>query len=1810
MPETATQKKRRLEKARNKYHQKRLRETAEDKIERLAKRKKTAENETETQRIARLTKKKDFQARARAAETPDEEASRLALDAVRHALARVTQTPDEEASRLALDAERHALARAVENDDERLNRLATNASRNAESRANETQQEHNKCLRRSRLLYANRLSDGDEFIRAINTFCDRICEICLKQCYPNQVVNYRNVVAKSYLPEELANKDVLIVCHRCNTHLKNGQKKKCPSKAYWNNLDPGIIPDVISALTEPERRLLARIIPFVKVIKFNGRFGQYGFQGNATLFALDIFEVAEKLPEMLPRSSDDAGIVVVTETLENLNRTRDFTISRDRVYQALTWLQTNNPLYSDVKTDHFARLDPEDIIRVVEPIEQQEQHVQSQDIEDDVIQVERRSAYIPLDKNRNISRILTADWHQGNSNIFRSGYAGVQCFAMAIANIVRAEILSPLQWDKNVLNKNMFEGDNIYATIRFLTYFMREKGKDVVLIPDSGYLELRNLDVIKHDFLMYDNAFSLNYDHDWLCQGNLIDRKNDGVVGKTLLNAMRDLFSDRNTGILVGCSKSLGLMHLDDKLYFTDSHSCGPKGAPLKNDNGKACIVECDTIEELHRICRRVLRPVDQQFSIHYINVKIVGNVMQNDKYLRNHATREFAFTQQEQEEVQQHASIRYQPDIDGEVMSEHIHIQTSVMAPIDVAPPDVEDVFVESNNINEIVRKTANNIVNVNHEMKAEEFSWYFLFPYGVNGLKEDREVQISPLDYFQFRILGRDTRFQRNDYLFYALSMFEFHRVQSTISACVQKVRGEEGAVKDLHLYMRNLRGSAAYWRTAHNELIAQIRCLGPPTWFMTLSCNDLNWPDMRRALLIADGRPDVDPSSISIDEAQRLIEFYPVIVSRHFMQRFNAFMKYLKNNHDVLGGRIKDFWWRVEFQNRGSPHIHMVLWIENAPSFDTDEGLKLIDDVVSCHLPSENEDSELHNIVNRNQMHQHRSTCYKNNNISCRFGFPRSASERTRVISTNSNEFIRNCGRICILKRRAEDNMVNNYCSTILTLWDGNMDIQPCGSNESIAHYIAKYIAKSEPTNLNESVAQAIRNIRREESNVSRQLFKACMRIIKDRQLSACECVYRLGHLPFHQSSRKCVFLNTRKPEQRYYTIRYEGNEPVGTNSNIFQRYEKRPRSHPTYDFANMCLLEFAMLFEPYYKKSAADNEESIDAEMEDQSERRRLISLTDNSKMVIRNVPTVVRVPFFMMHTDQENYFYSRLLQYVPYFNESELLEEFDSAREAFIAREAQLKETSRYMESFIERDQQLEDAFIQAHAFQLLDPEENIEAEFEEEIPDQNMTEEQFQAARNGMNPKQMELYNFVTNSIEEQLNGSENRVRLFVTGGAGTGKTYTFNTLKNQVNRCYGRTAAKVGALTGVAARLVGGTTLHNLLKLPVQKDGFITPNMPLLTGNYLKIMRQQWKDIEFIFIDEISMVPYEMLCMIDSRLRQLKKKENIPFGGINVILFGDLMQLPPVKGAQVFEQPGIFLPAPHLWRMFSLVELTQNMRQQGDTTFADLLNALRIGEMSAQHFELLMSKMLTEPTGDFALNKAIRIFPTRKQVDAHNNAVLDYYRGQPGTQISKIRAQDRLVDTRNPETIDMNKIMPADINKTGGMPQELEIFVGARIMLRSNIDLEKGLVNGSMGDIIEVVWPHFRRGQMYQTDIPSVRVDFGRDGIHLIEPRAVQFPAKFNSGTVERRMLPMILCYACTVHKMQGCTVDHAVVYLGESLFQDGQAYVALSRVRSLEGLRITELDSSKLTGRKPCNEKAIREMERMRNYQPPNNP
>ena len=138
--------------------------------------------------------------------------------------------------------------------------------------------------------------------------------------------------------------------------------------------------------------------------------------------------------------------------------------------------------------------------------------------------------------------------------------------------------------------------------------------------------------------------------------------------------------------------------------------------------------------------------------------------------------------------------------------------------------------------------------------------------------------------------------------------------------------------------------------------------------------------------------------------------------------------------------------DKWGRIEFQSRGSPHLHMLIWVENHPSLETPEGLKVVDKVITCRMPPA--DSPLHKLVKDCQIHQHRPTCHKNGNIRCRFRFPRLPNTKTHLVKMGSQEFLRNGGRDCILERASGSEWVNNYNETLLELWKASMDVERFG------------------------------------------------------------------------------------------------------------------------------------------------------------------------------------------------------------------------------------------------------------------------------------------------------------------------------------------------------------------------------------------------------------------------------------------------------------------------------------------------------------------------------------------------------------------------------------------------------------------------------------------------------------------------------------------------------------------------------------------------------------------------------------------
>ena len=456
--------------------------------------------------------------------------------------------------------------------------------------------------------------------------------------------------------------------------------------------------------------------------------------------------------------------------------------------------------------------------------------------------------------------------------------------------------------------------------------------------------------------------------------------------------------------------------------------------------------------------------------------------------------------------------------------------------------------------------------------------------------------------------------------------------------------------------------------------------------------------------------------------------------------------------------------------------------------------------------------------------------------------------------------------------------------------------------------------------------------------------------------------------------------------------------------------------------------------------------------------------------------------------------------------------------------------------------------------------------------------------------------------------------------KTFIMGAAGTGKSWIMKLLCTYLWRLNGQPASnadmpiKILAPTGAAAFNVRGDTIHSALSLPVQETLHGMPELtPLKLGTKMRLFHS-WKPVTTVFIDEISMVGSTMLHYINSRLKHIKdvaQNSSVEFGGLNVIAFGDFHQAAPIKDNYIWEPPqkGKTSTDRKLWTSFLNFELLESKRQEKDPKFFSLLNCLakkKIGEdISLQHMQVLRSRFSKKiaPNGyegiDCNSNEwldAIRLYPTYKKVKSWNQQRLKSMLKQK----NKIKHQWKaIVETLGGEISEqitdetmLNKILSKDDRKNGSLPHLTEMCVGARVMLRHNVDKTDGLVNGATGTILGFEYKNKNRNAFEMPVAIRVRFDNQDVGLNakqqlnfknekldyvLIYPRSVK--VRRNSKKYQITNFPLILSWAMTIHKSQGLTIKSKLcVDLGNDMFNDGYglAYVALSRVTKLEDLCI----------------------------------
>lgn len=389
---------------------------------------------------------------------------------------------------------------------------------------------------------------------------------------------------------------------------------------------------------------------------------------------------------------------------------------------------------------------------------------------------------------------------------------------------------------------------------------------------------------------------------------------------------------------------------------------------------------------------------------------------------------------------------------------------------------------------------------------------------------------------------------------------------------------------------------------------------------------------------------------------------------------------------------------------------------------------------------------------------------------------------------------------------------------------------------------------------------------------------------------------------------------------------------------------------------------------------------------------------------------------------------------------------------------------------------------------------------------------------------------------------------------LFLTGQGGTGKSLVIRKFREEWR---GRKNIAVTSTTGVSALLIRGITLHSYLGI-----GLGTSSVMSLYDKISKTKTlQNWRMTDVLIIDEVSMLHPDLFDKIE-HLGRLLRQNNKPFGGIQLVLSGDWLQLPVVGSDKMCFEASC-------WNRcgFVTVVLTENVRQ-GDERFQRCLSEMRMGKLTGDNLDLIKSLMdvkLEEKNGV----KPTIILTTNADVDVINKREIDKLAGEEGDiNARKFYSYDMEIEVASRGRRNIKGMMERiseKYKKNCNAPTELMLCKDAQVMLLYNCSVEEGLVNGSRGVVTDFI-----------EGIPVVRF---LNGVEMTVGWKTWDYEEDDDLIISISQIPLRLGYAVTVHKCQGATLDYAVVNL-RHVFEYAQVYTALSRVKSVEGLSITGLD------------------------------
>lgn len=1232
---------------------------------------------------------------------------------------------------------------------------------------------------------------------------------------------------------------------------------------------------------------------------------------------------------------------------------------------------------------------------------------------------------------------------------------------------------------------------------------------------------------------------------------------------------------------------------------------------------------------------------------------------------------------------------------------------------------------------------------VSILEDENFEEYAFPDCFPLGTGGYTSVKAANkdITPRKYFNQRILNVDGRFAKNiEYLLSAQYATESKDINSHVQIAMRQVGNNRptvpvtaGTVKDSSYvetligkdtafrFLAQVRGTPSYWKRMFNDVLAMQRQLGIPTWFLTLSAADLQWPDVIISIAQQKGHTLTERDVEEMDWKQKnaWLRSNPVTAARHFQRRLDSFFTVVLRSPPHPLGIVSDYVVRIEFQARGSPHAHCILWVKDAPKVDTntdEEVIAFVERYQHGALPLH--DTELKQLVDSRQTHVHNSSCLRQG--SCRYHIPKPISpcsvisrepEEDKIAKVKkaaeilkqvydvtsqipqgstipTEEILANAGvsqevyldalRVnktgtsLVLKRQHQDVYINNYNPDILRIWRANHDIQFIINPWSCIVYVTSYMLKSE-----RAMGELLKQTSLEHKNeaIKQQMRKLGAKYLNNREVSAQEAAYRLLSMPLKRSSRDVIFVNSGPSEERVKILKpasalnaMEEDDPDIYCSNVISRYAQRPAS-----LENLCLADFATWYRLSYnstKETYDNDDQQTDSEeeiantpsVEYGSNFPQTITLLCGTTLQKRRKQCILRSHTFNLEKAPEKHYRSKLMLYYPWRDEGiDLKAGYDSFKEHY---DIVLEHIRANEMHFNQKANEVEDAINNLnengppeHAWARVAP--TVEQEIEEQeneplISVTNMSEEdlsnneqllsqenkrnrhtgtflQFRTQRDpsllstqdykdmmvGLNMEQQAAVfhhqRWCKQSLSELKHGKQPcPYHLFISGPGGVGKSHVIKLLQQDTLKILKRTTyfepddtvILITAPTGTAAFGVGGMTIHTALGFGFSSN---------ITADKLNSLRMILERLYVLIIDEISMVSSQMLQKINQRLQLIKQSDEL-FGGVTVIAVGDLYQLKPVEGSFVFKQPSktfnsIVCPDT-LFSRFVLLELTKVMRQRDDQDFAEMLCRIRNGQVSPKDINVLQEKSRQPPPAP--ISSVVHTFATNKKVRAHNNQVLNLTE----TVVYSNPAIDSSMDIQTnhlQHTIEDND---RPISDTANLETHLQICVGARVMITCNIDVSDGLVNGATGYVSHIITARgiidcilvklesknagseAKRANPHRKDFPGT-VAITRFEAQFPITKGARRQCNSRAITIKRRQFPLSLAWGCTIHKMQGMTVESILVDMSGQ-FSPGQAYVALSRVKKLAGLHIRNFDQNKITFN-PSVSNALSKMEQL---------